>query len=377
MNRACRLCGNQRLVQVLVLRNSPRNIQRLLEREQIATDQAVTVCVYRCDDCSFVQLVETLESDYYDDYLMAVSHSPQMQAYQHAQSLDFVSRFGLAGKRIIEIGCGDGNYLQYLHQAGAQVYGVEPSRRFQQLARARGFQVIEGYVGREYNIPDSPFDAFVTRQVLEHVPDPNDFLQGIRKALTVVDGVGLVEVPSLEQALENGRFYDFFPDHLNYFSAHTLRFALERNGFQVLQISRGMVGEYNVALVRRIPDDNWDNMQQTLDQITQELRDMVRVYQAQGKRVAVWGSGGKGITAMAVAQLTGIAYAIDSDTNKQGRYMPVSHLAVVAPDKLTSDPVDVVILTALAHRDEIYKELRGTWHFRGVIIVLGPHLQIL
>ena len=373
---ACRLCGAKRLSQCLVLENAPRNIQRLLSPDQIAADRAITLRVYQCAECSFVQLAETLEADYYDDYLMAVSHSPQMQSYQRAQASDFVARFGLKGKRVIEVGCGDGNFLQYLQQAGASVCGIEPSRRFQEIARARGFHVIEGYVARGSTVPGAPYDAFVTRQVLEHIPDPNDFLQGIRQILAPT-GVGLVEVPSLEQALEQGRFYDFFPDHLNYFSVHTLRHALERNGLEVLDLARGMEGEYSVALVRKIPADDFVGLQSALDLVTRDLRDFVATYRAQGKRVAVWGSGGKGVTALAVARLRDVAYVVDSDPNKQGRLTPVSHLPIVAPDKLLTDPVDALILTALAHRDEILTELHGRIGFRGAIAVLGPHLQIL
>ncbi|WP_163540404.1 methyltransferase domain-containing protein, partial [Klebsiella pneumoniae] len=77
-----------------------------------------------------------------------------------------------------------------------------------------------GYVTADRRLADGPFDGFVTRQVLEHVPDINDFLIGIRRNLKP-GAYGLIEVPSLEKALEDRRFYDFFPDHLNYFSLET------------------------------------------------------------------------------------------------------------------------------------------------------------
>ncbi|WP_204308421.1 hypothetical protein, partial [Escherichia coli] len=61
--------------------------------------------------CRFVQLSDTLDDDYYDDYLMTTSHSNQMQSYQRDQAQDFVIRFDLKGKHVREMGCGDGNYL--------------------------------------------------------------------------------------------------------------------------------------------------------------------------------------------------------------------------------------------------------------------------
>lgn len=372
----CRLCHSNRLSRCLTLNNAPRSIQRLLTEDQLGSDSAITLSVYQCKECGLVQLAETLESDYYEEYVMTVSHSPQMRAFQRSQAFDFVSKFDLVGKPVIEIGCGDGSYLQYLHEARAIPYAIEPSQPFRQMAQARSFQILEGYVGRQQPVPGAPYDAFVTRQVLEHVPDPNDFLQGIRQVLGST-GVGLVEVPSLEQALEGGRFYDFFPDHLSYFSSLTLCHALERNGFEVLEVSRGMNGEYNVALVRKAPEHDFITLQRTLDVITQDLRTFVETHHLQGRRVAVWGAGGKGVTVLAVAQVRGIAYVVDSDPHKQGRFTPVSHLPIFAPQKLLLDPVDAVIVTALAYRDEILTELREALGFRGTIAILGQRLQIV
>jgi SAM-dependent methyltransferase len=299
-----------------------------------------------------------------------------MRKFQRSQALDFVQRFGLSGKRIIEVGCGDGNYLRYLHEAGAIPCGIEPSAPFRQMAAARGFQIADGYVARARTVPGAPFDAFVTRQVLEHVQDPNDFLLGIHRILST-EGVGLVEVPSLEQAIEGGRFYDFFPDHVNYFSVLTLRHALERNGFDVLEVARGMNGEFNIALVRKAPETDFVAMQNTINLIAEDLHEFVEKLHGQGKRVAVWGAGGKGLMVMAVAQLNSLAYVIDSDPHKHGRFTPVSHLRIFAPERLLTDPVDALILTALAYRDEILRQLRHDLRFEGTIAVLGPRLQVL
>jgi len=372
----CRLCLSNQLSECLVLEGAPRNIQRLLTEKQLPTDSPITLKVYQCRDCSFVQLSERLEDDYYDEYWMTATHSAQMREFQRAQALDFVQRFNLSGKRIIEVGCGDGNYLRYLHEAGAIPCGIEPSGPFRQTAAARGFQIADGYVGRAFTVQGAPFDAFVTRQVFEHVQDPNDFLLGIHRILSPA-GVGLVEVPSLEQALEGGRFYDFFPDHVNYFSALTFRHALERNGFEVLEVARGMNGEFNIALVRKAPEVDFVAMQRTLDLIVKDLHEFVETQHRQGRRVAVWGAGGKGLTVMAVAQLSSVAYVIDSDPHKHGRFTPVSHLPVFAPERLLSDPVDALILTALAYRDEILRQLRDDLRFEGTIAVLGPRLQVL
>lgn len=376
----CRLCGGGDLAPRLILDRAPRTVSRLLRADELAVDSPVRLEVRACGACGHVQLPEEIETGFYDDYLMTVSHSAQMRAFQRAQAERLVERFALRGRRVIEVGAGDGHYLTLLRELGADATGIEPSARFREAAAEHGVELLAGYVGAQAPIAGAPYDAFVTRQVFEHVPDPNDFLRGIRRSLTG-DAVGLVEVPSLEQALEHGRFYDFFPDHLNYWSAGTLARALERNGFLVLEVTRGMGGEYLEAWVRVDEGRDLDALAASVGTLTADLSALLADTAASGRRVAVWGSGAKGIAALAVAGAGagagGIAYVVDSDPYKQGLRTPVTHLPIRPPEHLLRDPVDVVVLTALAYRDEILGRLRGELGFRGAIAVLGRRLELL
>jgi SAM-dependent methyltransferase len=374
----CRLCGGDRLDVVLAHERAPRNVSYLPRAEELADDAPTSVEVLRCAGCGFVQLTEPPSETYYDDYLMTVSHSAQMRRYQQAQAERFVERFGLRGKRVVEAGCGDGHYLSILAGLDVDAVGTEPSARFRDVALETGLPIHGGYVTVADGVPGAPYDGFVTREVLEHVPDPNDFLRALRECLAP-DGVGLVEVPSLEQALERGRFYDFFPDHVNYFSAGTLARALETNGFLVCEVSRGMNGEYLEAWVRADAGRDLPSLRRAVDSTTADLRAFLDGCADSGRRVAVWGSGAKGLTTMAVAGVDGtdVAYVVDADPYKVGRFTPVSHLPVVPPAHLAEEPVDAIVVTALAYRDEIVAALRGELGFAGTIAVLGPRLELL
>ncbi len=373
---SCRLCRRAELTLVMALERAPHDVSYLLTPEQAADDGPVRLEVFRCEHCGHVQLAQDPQAAYYEDYLMTVSHSAQMRAFQEEQAEGLVSRFDLRGRRVIEVGCGDGNYLSILRGLGVDAVGIEPSARFREVALEAGHVVLAGYVGADNPAPGGPYDGFVTREVFEHVPDPNDFLQGIRRSLTS-DAVGLVEVPSLEQALEHGRFFDFFPDHVNYWSVSTLARALERNGFLVLDITRGMNGEYLQAVVRVDSGRDLAALADSVAEVSGAVRKLLASCAANGRRVAAWGSGAKGLTSLAEAGAEGIRYVVDSDPYKQGRLTPVTHLPVVAPERLTEEPVDVVLLTALAYRDEVIAELRGPLGFEGTIAVLGSPLELL
>jgi SAM-dependent methyltransferase len=374
----CRLCGGDDIDVVFVHERAPRNVSYLPRADELAGDAPTTVEVLRCTGCGFVHLTEPPSETYYDDYLMTVSHSPQMRRFQQAQAERLVERFGLSGKRVVEVGCGDGHYLSILAGLGVDAVGTEPSARFRAVALETGLPVHGGYVTVADGVPGAPYDGFVTREVLEHVPDPNDFLRALRECLTP-DGVGLVEVPSLEQALERGRFYDFFPDHVNYFSAGTLARALETNGFHVCEVSRGMNGEYLEAWVRADTGRDLSSLRRAVDSTTADLRAFLDGWAAAGRRVAVWGSGAKGLTTLAVAEVDAsrVAYVVDADPYKVGRFTPVSHLPIVPPSHLAAEPVDAVVVTALAYRDEIVATLRDELGFGGTIAVLGPRLELL
>lgn len=372
---ACRLCLRTGLRLFLELPHSSGNISRMLLKHEIGRVSPVDLRVFECPRCGFVQLTETLHAAFYDDYLMTTTHSRQMRDFQQQQANCFVTQYRLRGRRIVEVGCGDGAYMVCLARAGAVPTGIEPSQRFREIALGQGLRVHAGYARESAPLAEGPYDGFVTRQVLEHVPDPHDFLQGIRASLTA-DAAGLVEVPSLEQALECERFYDFFADHLNYFCQRTLRVVLEMNGFVVDSITRGMNGEYNVASVRVAASAGESGLQQHSQRIVAELREFLRTEQEAGRRVAMWGSGGKGVSVMSIVGATGVAYVIDSDPHKQGRYTPVTHLPIVSPEVLRNDPVDTVLLTALAYRDEIIERLRGPLAFSGRLAVLGSRLEL-
>lgn len=374
--KTCRLCGRTDASVVLAMPRLPRNIQRLFTPDTLHEDRPTALNVYRCKSCRFVQLLDVLEDDYYDDYLMTTSHSRQMQEYQGDQARDFVTRFGLEGRHVKEMGCGDGSYLDHLAAAGAITSGIEPSKRFRALAVEKGHAVEEGYVTANRQLDDGPFDGFVTRQVLEHVPDVNDFLTGIRRNLKP-GAFGLIEVPSLEKALVDRRFYDFFPDHLNYFSQQTLDLACRLNGFRVIETFSGMYGEYNIALVTNDTEEDFAPVQACVSNLSEDIQAFIARNRAEGRRVAIWGAGAKGLSVLAAAGVTDVDILVDGDPHKRGLITPVSHLEVHDPEVLRGYSDAAILITAMAYRHEIERTLLDNFGFRGELAVLAERLEIV
>lgn len=317
-----------------------------------------------------------LSSDYYDDYVNAPSLSPQAQRFQLEQAQDFVARFGLAGRRVLEIGCGDGFFLQSMAGAGADCFGIEPSGAQRDLARARGLRVESGLLSSGRRLPDAPFDAFVTRQVLEHVEDMRDFLLTIRGNLAP-GAVGLVEVPNLDKIRTECRFFDFIPEHINYFTPQSLSLVMQLSGFHTLEVCSVQDGESLRVLVRWDPMPDYRPIASSIDALKSDISSLLAEFRLQGKKVAIWGAGGKGLSLMAITDLRTVTLLVDSDRHKAGLFTPVSHLQVESPQEIARRGIDVVIIMAPAYEREIARVLREDLGFAGDIVLVGRGVRRL
>ena len=85
----------------------------------------------------------------------------------------------------------------------------------------------------------------VTRHVIEHVPDPVEFLSVIRNALPDAwHGSLFIETPCARWIINNRAMHDFFYEHVNYSTAKTLSLACHRAGFRATEVNHVFCGQY-------------------------------------------------------------------------------------------------------------------------------------
>lgn len=138
--------------------------------------------------------------------------------------------------KVLDVGCGSGNFLAELKSLGWQAYGIDPSPIAVRVAGARGFaDVRQGHVeSAEY--PDVFFDAVTMFHVFEHVPNPRPVLEGIRRILKP-GGALIIGVPhfrSFGSFLYGARWAGLsFPLHYFHYDAASLSSLLVEYGFTV------------------------------------------------------------------------------------------------------------------------------------------------
>ena len=366
--KQCRSCNGHHIEFAMHLDRVPRDVQRLVTKEQLAPDRPVPFDLYQCADCGLVQAPESLESTYYDDYLMSTTFSIQLQNYLDGLVDEIVTQYQLQDATVLDVGCGDGAFMLPFVKRNINVVGIEPSERSRESADQRGLTVYPGYVAPGVNIPGGPFTAFVSRQVLEHVTDISGFLTGIRENLAP-GAIGIIEIPRLEKALEDNRFYDFFPDHVNYFTLDTLSTTLKLHGFEVLDLRKTMYDEYNVAVVQLRQPHKFDAIVQQRIDLVDQIETVFANSHAQGQRTAIWGSGAKGLSIMTAMNTDNLDLVVDSDPNKIGRYIPANQYCIHEPTELVSSNIDVVVISAIAYQTIIINKLRDMGYSGRVYLI--------
>lgn len=372
---SCRLCGHDQQKLFFSMADMPRWNHRLLDANELLEDRGFFLRVNQCCGCGFVSLSQQLDLDYYDDYMLVPSLSPQAQAFQSDQAHEFVSKFHLERRRVLEIGCGDGFFLSALCKAGAEAMGIEPSRGQCAIARARGLTVEQGLLSLGRRLAAGPFSGFAARQVFEHVNDMRGFLMAIRENLAD-EAYGMIEVPNLDTLIKDRRFFDFIPEHLNYFTPRTLTAILSLVGFEVLEVCSVDQNESLRAYVKWTVPIEGLSVQEGVAELQKEFEQFLRDCKNRGQRVAVWGAGGKGLSILATVNLSDVDLVIDGDPAKAGKWTPVSHREVFPPDELYKRKIDAIIVTAPAYQFEIARRLRHDMKFNGTIALAGNRFQL-
>ena len=342
---------------LLTLDNMPASAQHMPDAQGVKQDRGLTLDLCQCMGCGLVQF-DCEPVDYYRDVIRAGGFSKTMVELRRYQYKHLIDSYHLEGKKFIEVGCGQGEFLKVLSEFPVEVHGIEHDPHLVELARAQGLDVTEGFTETEdTRFAGGLYDVFLSFNFLEHQPDPSTMLQAIYRNLED-DAMGLITVPSFEYIMDHNSYYELIRDHLAYYTFETLTPLLERNGFLVEEcevINRDTLS----VIVKKRPQMDTENLLECYVNLKREMESYMKYLDAWDKKVAVWGASHQGFTLAATTKLGERArYIIDSAPFKQGKFAPASHLPIVGPDHFHEHPVDAIIITAPGYTDEIAASIR-------------------
>ena len=402
--QSCRLCGAPLVRTFVDLGMSPL-ANAYLEPTALADPETFyPLHVYVCDECLLVQLpVAAQPSEIFDDYAYFSSYSDSWVAHAQRYVEQVSDRFSIGSDHfVVELASNDGYLLQFFRAAGVAVLGVEPAANVAEEAVARGVPTIVEFFGAEVGrtlAARRPADLIVGNNVLAHVPDVHDFVEGIA-SLLAPEGVVTMEFPHLLRLMQERQFDTIYHEHYSYFSFHTARRLFAEHGLRLFDVEQlethggslriygshdraGHVASERVeALLAEERGAKLDRIDGYSDfgELALALKRDLLAFLIDAKRanlsVVGYGAAAKGNTLLNFCGIRQdfLEYVVDRSPHKQGRLLPGTRIPIRSPDDVERTRPDLILILPWNIRDEIVEQMQHvrSWGCRFVVPIPEP-----
>jgi SAM-dependent methyltransferase len=334
-----------------------------------------------CQGCGWIgnTAFDSLLLNYGEHYENSLHYSAVFQNYAENLARYLFRRFHLKGKDLIEIGCGQGDFLHSLCELGRnRGVGFDPSFA-PERARSNGHhdvRFVRDYYSPEYT--GYACDFLCCRHVLEHIEEPQAFLRNIRQALDGRKQAKLYfEVPNVLFTLRGMGIWDPIYEHRSYFGRHALRRLFTSSGFRVLSMGERF-GRQFLCLDAEVDSNGKGNAanataeHKQLRRLAGDVRNFAGAYlrkvkkhraflresKRRGKKIALWGAGSKAVNFLNVFRREeAVEFVVDLNPFKQGMFIPGTGQKIVAPEFLLNYRPDYIVVMNPIYRREIAAKL--------------------
>ncbi|MCI0696558.1 class I SAM-dependent methyltransferase [candidate division KSB1 bacterium] len=373
--KRCPVCASTRVEVFFELLEVPA-LCNLLWRSRKAARQCPRgdIKLAFCHACSFISNVafDPTRLEYTQAYENSLHFSPLFQNYARSLAARLVERYNLRDRDIIEIGCGQGDFLSLLCALGNnRGVGFDPSyagptESPQATPRVKFIQDFysERYAGYHG-------DFICCRHTLEHIQNPATILNTLRRAIgDRLNTVVFFEVPNALHTFRCRAIWDIIYEHCSYFAPGSLRRNFSTCGFRTASLTEEFAGQFlciealpaerttelgcdppNEA--ERLADDiasfaaNFQNEAERWRKLLEQLRRLMR-------RIVVWGAGSKGVTFLNILGIQDeIEYVVDINPRKQDMYVAGTGQRIVAPEFLRRYRPEMVMVMNPIYKNEI------------------------
>ncbi|HKU15977.1 MAG TPA: class I SAM-dependent methyltransferase [Steroidobacteraceae bacterium] len=331
----------------------------------------VNLCV--CRGCGFVfnRTFDSRLGAVGARYESSQAASAHFSSFAQSLARDWIKRYALSGRTVLDVGCGNADFLKRLLDEGVgRAIGIDPC--CEPAERTDRLQLIADLFDDRFL--DLAADAVVCRHTLEHIQDVAGFLRLLGNWASRGTGrVLLFELPASERIFAERAFWDVYYEHCNYFTRATIRTAFELAGLRVLRVDLAYDDQY--LLVEAVADPQVRRAQGSEVAASAQLecaafgaaasasieRSRARLarFAESGKRVVIWQGASKTVGFLsAIETFDAIDSAVDMNQRRHGQFLPGSGLAVHSPDILRELQPEHVVLMNPVYVQEVGAQLR-------------------
>lgn len=373
-NPSCFLCGSDQVHDFFQLPPMPTmdGVMSNTVAEALAVAKG-RISLRFCKNCGYIGNEEH-EADKvnFDEYDFSNDHSPIYTQFTEELSDRLIDRYNLKGKTILDIGCGDGDFLRTICARGNNKgIGVDPGFDYSKKKPTNGLDVtfVREYYSEKHK--DIKADLVVSRLVLSLPNDPIAFIKTIRQNLEdQPDTIVYFDIPNSQYTFEEKVVWNVIYEHRSWYSKESLSYLLELCGFEVLSVDLCWHDEFLSIEARpntkgtppQLPDPlKIGQFEKVIHAFADNFRDLKAEYQqiideinASGKKAMAWSAGARALTFFNIYDLKNLVpYIVDINVNRQGKYLPGSGQAIVAPEFVIEHQPDIIIITNPTYAAEI------------------------
>ena len=404
----CRHCATPLSHTFLDLGFAPPSNAYLTAYDLTRPEKHYPLKVLVCDQCWLVQTEDYAQADelFNADYAYFSSTSTGWLAHAQRYAESITRKLQLSSESlVIEIASNDGYLLKNFILAGIPCLGIEPTASTAAAAELQGIQVTREFfteqLGKRLATENRQADLIVGNNVYAHVPDINDFTRGIRAALKP-GGTVTLEFPHLMRLIEHTQFDTVYHEHFSYLSIHTVQQVFGEAGLRVYDVEElsthggslriygchesesrpttTAVGALTAEETRRGMQTLafYEEFQARTDQVKDDLLSFLLEKKRIGKTVAAYGAAAKGNTLLNYAGVKPdlLPFVCDAATAKQNKFMPGSHIPIRAPEALTKDRPDYVLILPWNIASEIRRQNASLVKLGTQFVTAIPTLKI-
>lgn len=360
-----------------------------------------------CPSCYLVQVDEPVSREaIFSDYAYFSSYSDSWVEHARRYAEAMIARFRLTKDSLVaEVASNDGYLLQHFVAAGIPVLGIEPAANVAAEAQSRGVATEVAFFGadtaRRLVERGVRADLTAANNVLAHVPRIGDFMDGFA-ILLKPQGVATFEFPHLLNLIQEVQFDTIYHEHFSYLSLLAVENVLARSGLRAFDVEKlpthggslrlfvchaaaDYIESERLAGLRALERANgidrlegYQGFASNVEKVCEAFVAFLKKAKEEGKTVAAYGAAAKGNTFLNVCGVTtqDIVAVFDRSAAKQGRFLPGSHIPVLAPERVTEIRPDYLVILPWNLRGEITQQMAVIREWGGKFVTAVPSIEV-
>src|SRR5665213_209521 len=358
----CLACGSSHLVTYLDLGSQPLANDYHDGTVDLAS---FPLAINKCESCYHSQLSHAVDPDLlFSDYSYVSGTTSTLSDYFNGFVASVESQFDYAKLSVLDIAGNDGTLLAKFASHGHDVLNVDPAANLTTTSESNGVPTMCDYWGRDtWQSLDHPYDAIVAMNVLGHVSNPLEFLEGCGNALA--RGGRIYIQTSQCEMVERGEFDTIYAEHHSFFTARSFIRLAQRAGLIAQSVQKvdvhGTSYLWTLMLNENVSGSVWKLLEYEVlhgyycdatyrdfadkaERTANFLFQAVDEYRDHGYTPVGYGAAAKGMTVLNYADVE-LDSIIDDNPLKVGLLTPGRDIPIVPTEHLSTvnDPLCIVV----------------------------------